>query len=163
MFTGKHRAHASCVMVSLATRSRPPTHAHTHTHARTHMHTVRGICVRILLYLARYGDGDGTVPLVSLGFMCERGWPESPAHNPAVPRSRMVVREYQHDRSRNINIRDITWLAQGGTATADHVNILGSFVRWFVGSLVRSFIRWFVHSLARWLVRSSVRCSFVDR
>lgn len=73
-----------------------------------------------------FSDGDGTIPLLSLGFMCERGWPLSRAHNPGVPASQFVVREYAHDRNRNINIRDITWVAQGGTATADHISILGN-------------------------------------
>lgn len=74
----------------------------------------------------QYGNGDGTVPLLSLGFMCEKGWPESRAHNPAMQKDQFVVREYNHDPNRNINIRDITWLAQGGATTADHVNILGN-------------------------------------
>jgi hypothetical protein len=74
----------------------------------------------------QYADGDGSVPLLSMGFMCERGWPESRAHNPALAPDKFVVREYDHDPDHNINVRDIHWLAQGGTTTADHVNILGN-------------------------------------
>lgn len=39
------------------------------------------------------GDGDGTVPLLSLGLMCRKGW-TSARLNPA--RARVVTKEYKH-------------------------------------------------------------------
>ena len=43
-----------------------------------------------------------------------------------LPKSNFVVREYIHDPTSKINIRDITWIAQGGTRSGDHINILGN-------------------------------------
>lgn len=65
----------------------------------------------------RYSDGDGTVPLVSLGYMCARGW-RNPKYNPAGMQVR--TREYQH--------RPVSLLydPRGGPETADHVDIMGN-------------------------------------
>ena len=70
-----------------------------------------------------YVDGDGSVPLLSLGFMCSRGWPESHAHNPIAPEN-FIVKEYPHNPNAQINIRDPHSLLQGGLYSGDHVNIL---------------------------------------
>jgi hypothetical protein len=39
------------------------------------------------------GDGDGTVPLLSLGYLCARGW-RDPARNPG--RSPIITREFRN-------------------------------------------------------------------
>lgn len=61
-----------------------------------------------------HGDGDGTVPLPSLGFMCVEGWRAGTRLNPSGP---VVTREYQHTPDKNV---------RGGPKTADHVDILGN-------------------------------------
>eukprot|EP00753_Platysulcus_tardus_P008129 PLAT15650.1.p1 GENE.PLAT15650.1~~PLAT15650.1.p1 ORF type:complete len:674 (+),score=359.21 PLAT15650.1:7-2028(+) len=82
------------------------------------------------------GAGDGTVPLISLGYMCVRGW-RSPLRNPAgLP---VITREYAHSADANLmttqqpsKVLDLLLSAlQGGDllrggATADHVDILGN-------------------------------------
>lgn len=65
----------------------------------------------------RYTDGDGTVPLVSLGYMCARGW-RGRKFNPAGLEVR--TREYRHDPV------SILFDPRGGPATADHVDIMGN-------------------------------------
>lgn len=65
----------------------------------------------------RYVDGDGTVPLVSLGYMCARGW-RSAKFNPSGLEVR--TREYVHDPV------SILYDPRGGPATADHVDIMGN-------------------------------------
>ncbi|TYZ62061.1 hypothetical protein PybrP1_013006, partial [[Pythium] brassicae (nom. inval.)] len=65
----------------------------------------------------RYSDGDGTVPLVSLGFMCARGW-RGTRFNPGGVDVR--VREYRH------NPVSIIYDSRGGPATSDHVDIMGN-------------------------------------
>lgn len=65
----------------------------------------------------RYTEGDGTVPLISLGFLCARGWQED-RFNP----SRMDVRtrEYIHQPV------GMLYDPRGGPATSDHVDIMGN-------------------------------------
>ncbi|RKP07295.1 Lecithin:cholesterol/phospholipid:diacylglycerol acyltransferase [Thamnocephalis sphaerospora] len=63
------------------------------------------------------GEGDGTVPLLSLGYMCVDGW-RIPRYNPAgIP---VYTREYLH-RPASI-VRDL----RGGAGSAEHVDILGN-------------------------------------
>ena len=63
-------------------------------------------------------DGDGTVPLRSLGLLCAspRGWNGTSALNPSG--SPVVVREYEH--------KPFPLAAQGGRNSADHVDIMGN-------------------------------------
>lgn len=61
------------------------------------------------------GDGDGTVPLMSLGYMCNKGW-RSARYNPAG--IRIVTREYQHNPVHFL--QDL----RGGPLSGDHVDIL---------------------------------------
>ncbi|KAL5597026.1 hypothetical protein BROUX41_006305 [Berkeleyomyces rouxiae] len=61
------------------------------------------------------GEGDGTVSLLSTGYMCNKGW-KMPRYNPAG--SKVTVVELQH-KPESFNLR-------GGPTTADHVDILGS-------------------------------------
>ncbi|KXZ46616.1 hypothetical protein GPECTOR_42g827 [Gonium pectorale] len=64
------------------------------------------------------GDGDGTVPLISLGLMCRGGWRPGGRLNPAG--MRVVTREFKH--------RSVSMMkdARGGPETAAHVDILGN-------------------------------------
>ncbi|KAI9594975.1 Lecithin:cholesterol acyltransferase-domain-containing protein [Syncephalis fuscata] len=63
------------------------------------------------------GEGDGTVPLISLGYMCVDGW-RIPRYNPA--RIPVYTREFVHQPTSIVrNIR-------GGANSADHVDILGN-------------------------------------
>ncbi|KAJ1917823.1 phospholipid:diacylglycerol acyltransferase [Tieghemiomyces parasiticus] len=66
----------------------------------------------------RVSDGDGTVPLLSLGYMCVNGW-RDPLYNPAG--IDVVTREYRHNPTHMI--KDL----RGGSDTADHVDILGNY------------------------------------
>nr|XP_019011204.1 phospholipid:diacylglycerol acyltransferase [Kwoniella pini CBS 10737]OCF49985.1 phospholipid:diacylglycerol acyltransferase [Kwoniella pini CBS 10737] len=64
----------------------------------------------------KFGDGDGTIPVVSLGSMCLKGWNGTTKWNPAgIP---VVTQEYLHSPE-SLDLR-------GGAQTADHVDILGA-------------------------------------
>ncbi|CAG8699261.1 6762_t:CDS:2, partial [Acaulospora colombiana] len=63
------------------------------------------------------GEGDGTVPLLSLGYMCTTGW-RNPLYNPAG--IKVITREFEHETAPSLDLR-------GGTKTADHVDILGNY------------------------------------
>lgn len=65
----------------------------------------------------RYSDGDGTVPLISLGLMCASGW-RTDKFNPG--RADVRVREYPH------NPVSMLFDPRGGPETADHVDIMGN-------------------------------------
>ncbi|KEG09488.1 putative phospholipid:diacylglycerol acyltransferase [Trypanosoma grayi] len=60
------------------------------------------------------GDGDGTVPLLALGYMCraENGWRRSVG--------RVVTREHKHSTGSMMDFR-------GGSVSGDHVDILGNY------------------------------------
>ncbi|RCI04343.1 hypothetical protein CU098_011822 [Rhizopus stolonifer] len=70
----------------------------------------------------RFSDGDGTVPLLSLGYMCapSGGWTKyadlyNPGHSP------VILREYQHEISPSkLDVR-------GGYKASDHIDILGNW------------------------------------
>ena len=59
-------------------------------------------------------EGDGTVNLLSLGYMCTKGW-TLPRFNPAGVK--IVTREMKHEPDR--------FSPRGGPNTGDHVDILG--------------------------------------
>ncbi|KAL7413465.1 Lecithin:cholesterol acyltransferase-domain-containing protein [Mrakia frigida] len=63
----------------------------------------------------KFGEGDGTVPLLSLGAMCVEGWKRK-EWNPAG--IKVVTREQSH-LPEALDLR-------GGTTTGDHIDILGS-------------------------------------
>ncbi|KAJ1974782.1 phospholipid:diacylglycerol acyltransferase [Dimargaris xerosporica] len=66
----------------------------------------------------RVSEGDGTVPLLSLGYMCVDGWQQT-RYNPShIP---VVTREYMHNPIHMIH--DL----RGGSETSDHVDILGNY------------------------------------
>nr|ODN93004.1 phospholipid:diacylglycerol acyltransferase [Cryptococcus depauperatus CBS 7855] len=64
----------------------------------------------------KFGDGDGTIPIVSLGSMCVRGWNGTTRWNPSG--IKVITQEYKHSPE-SMDIR-------GGAQTADHVDILGA-------------------------------------
>ncbi len=61
------------------------------------------------------GEGDGTVNLMSVGYMCNHGWRHISRYNPA--RARVTVFEMPHEPER--------FSPRGGPNTGDHVDILG--------------------------------------
>lgn len=63
-------------------------------------------------------DGDGTVPLLSLGYMCTGGWRDLPAFNPG--RSPVHTREYRDEPGTFFED------PRGGPGTSKHVEILGN-------------------------------------
>lgn len=65
-------------------------------------------------------DGDGTVPLLSLGYMAVKGWRKYSGLNPA--RIPIVIREYKDDVS-DLKVTDV----RGGPKSGDHVDILGNY------------------------------------
>lgn len=60
------------------------------------------------------GEGDGTVNLISTGYMCNRGW-HMKRYNPAGLKVTVVEMPHEPDR----------FNPRGGPRTADHVDILG--------------------------------------
>ncbi|KAN0073096.1 Lecithin:cholesterol acyltransferase domain containing protein [Elaphomyces granulatus] len=60
------------------------------------------------------GEGDGTVNLLSMGYMCSKGW-RIKRYNPAD--AKVTVFEMKHEPDR--------FSARGGPNTGDHVDILG--------------------------------------
>jgi len=63
------------------------------------------------------GEGDGTVPLMSLGYMCVKGW-QNKTYNPS--KIRVITREFEHEIGSTMDLR-------GGSKTADHVDIMGNY------------------------------------
>jgi phospholipid:diacylglycerol acyltransferase len=70
---------------------------------------------------------DGTVPLLSLGYMCapSGGWNKyadlyNPGHSP------VITREYQHE------VSDSALDVRGGSKASDHVNLLGKRIATFM-------------------------------
>lgn len=74
----------------------------------------------------RTGAGDGTVPLISLGFVCEGPWRVA-GHRLNPAGAGVVTREYPHEPE-SVSLR-------GGERAATHVEILGH--RDMIGDLVR--------------------------
>lgn len=61
------------------------------------------------------GEGDGTVNLLSSGYMCNHGWKNIRRYNPAeIP---VIAYEMPHEPDR--------FNPRGGPNTGDHVDILG--------------------------------------
>lgn len=60
------------------------------------------------------GEGDGTVPLLSNGYMCSKGW-KFPRYNPAGVKIKVFEMPHEPDR----------FSPRGGPNTGDHVDILG--------------------------------------
>lgn len=60
------------------------------------------------------GEGDGTVNLLSTGYMCAKGW-KIPRYNPGNVQVKTVEMKHEPDE----------WNPRGGPKTGDHVDILG--------------------------------------
>lgn len=63
-------------------------------------------------------DGDETVPVLSAGFMCAKGWRGKTRFNPSGIRTH--IREYEHSPPANL-------LEGRGTQSGAHVDIMGNF------------------------------------
>ncbi|GAV84944.1 LACT domain-containing protein [Cephalotus follicularis] len=63
-------------------------------------------------------DGDETVPALSAGFMCAKGWRGKTRYNPSGIRT--YIREYDHSPPANL-------LEGRGTQSGSHVDIMGNF------------------------------------
>ncbi|XP_038696575.1 phospholipid:diacylglycerol acyltransferase 1-like isoform X2 [Tripterygium wilfordii] len=63
-------------------------------------------------------DGDETVPVLSSGFMCAKGWRGKTRFNPSGART--FIREYDHAPPANL-------LEGRGTQSGAHVDIMGNF------------------------------------
>ncbi|GLT55998.1 hypothetical protein SLA2020_290730 [Shorea laevis] len=72
-------------------------------------------CVRDGVYSV---DGDETVPVLSSGFMCAKGWRGKTRFNPSGIRT--YIREYNHSPPANL-------LEGRGTQSGAHVDIMGNF------------------------------------
>ncbi|KAG8050069.1 hypothetical protein GUJ93_ZPchr0009g373 [Zizania palustris] len=72
-------------------------------------------CLKGGVYLA---NGDETVPVLSAGYMCAKGWRGKTRFNPSG--SKTYVREYSHSRPSNL-------LEGRGTQSGAHVDIMGNF------------------------------------
>jgi phospholipid:diacylglycerol acyltransferase len=72
-----------------------------------------------LQYGVRFSDGDGTVPLLSLGYMCRKWAEPHSVHNPSgIP---VYTRERKHVAE--ISLADP---GRGGPQSGEHVDILGN-------------------------------------
>ena len=68
----------------------------------------------------RYTNGDGSVPLISLGYMCADAWVrEDSGLNPS--KSSVYTREYEHHAEFSVDDP-----MRAGPRSADHVDILGN-------------------------------------
>jgi len=67
----------------------------------------------------KFSDGDVSVPLVSLGYMCVDGWKDNKRLNPSAVR--VFTREFLHQEEFRVNDP-----MRGGPHSADHVDILGN-------------------------------------
>ncbi|KAL9109676.1 MAG: hypothetical protein Q9227_005714 [Pyrenula ochraceoflavens] len=62
-----------------------------------------------------FGEGDGTVNLLSTGYMCAKGWRDIKRYNPAGVKIKTYEMPHEPDR----------FSPRGGPNTGDHVDILG--------------------------------------
>lgn len=74
-----------------------------------------GCCLKDGVFTA---DGDETVPVLSAGFMCAKGWRGKTRFNPSGIKT--YVREYDHAPPANL-------LEGRGTQSGAHVDIMGNF------------------------------------
>ncbi|KAL7619162.1 phospholipid:diacylglycerol acyltransferase 1 [Lactuca sativa] len=73
------------------------------------------VCLKDGVYTV---DGDETVPALSAGFMCAKGWRGKTRFNPSAIKT--YVREYDHNPPSN-------FLEGRGTQSGAHVDIMGNF------------------------------------
>jgi phospholipid:diacylglycerol acyltransferase len=73
-----------------------------------------------IIHGVKYADGDASVPLLSLGYMCADAWRrKETGMNPS--KSEIVTREYKHREEFSVDDP-----MRGGPYSADHVDILGN-------------------------------------
>eukprot|EP00397_Hematodinium_sp_SG-2012_P019264 GEMP01019785.1.p1 GENE.GEMP01019785.1~~GEMP01019785.1.p1 ORF type:complete len:664 (+),score=81.53 GEMP01019785.1:36-1994(+) len=70
--------------------------------------------------VVEYSDGDGTVPLHSLGYACHL-WKKSKWHNPS--NARAIIREKKHDPQTFVETQGDL---RGGSTAGTHVDIMGN-------------------------------------
>jgi phospholipid:diacylglycerol acyltransferase len=71
-----------------------------------------------VIHGVKYVDGDASVPLLSLGYMCADAWRRKDSGlNPS--KAKIVTREYKHRGEFSVDMR-------GGPYSSDHVDILGN-------------------------------------
>jgi phospholipid:diacylglycerol acyltransferase len=68
---------------------------------------------------SRSSDGDVSVPLISLGYLCANKWKTSKQLNPS--NIHVITREYKHREEFQVNDP-----MRGGPYSSDHVDILGN-------------------------------------
>eukprot|EP00547_Thalassionema_nitzschioides_P010814 CAMPEP_0194256014 /NCGR_PEP_ID=MMETSP0158-20130606/35808_1 /TAXON_ID=33649 /ORGANISM="Thalassionema nitzschioides, Strain L26-B" /LENGTH=569 /DNA_ID=CAMNT_0038994559 /DNA_START=394 /DNA_END=2103 /DNA_ORIENTATION=- len=69
-------------------------------------------------YGVRLADGDGSVPLISLGYMCVDGWKQGHLNPSGV---KIITREYPHHHEFLVDDP-----MRGGPKSAEHVDIMGN-------------------------------------
>ena len=74
---------------------------------------------RNIKFGTRFADGDVSVPILSLGFMCVDGWKNNRSLNPS--KIDVITREYEHKEE--FQVQDPM---RGGPRSSDHVDILGN-------------------------------------
>jgi phospholipid:diacylglycerol acyltransferase len=74
---------------------------------------------RNIKFGTRFADGDVSVPILSLGFMCVDGWKNNRRLNPS--KIDIITREYEHKEE--FHVQDPM---RGGPRSSDHVDILGN-------------------------------------
>jgi phospholipid:diacylglycerol acyltransferase len=77
----------------------------------------------------RYSDGDGSVPLLSLGYICADAW-QRPETRLNPSRTAVYTREYIHKAEFQVDDP-----MRGGPASCDHVDILGN------AAMIEDFIK----------------------
>jgi phospholipid:diacylglycerol acyltransferase len=73
-----------------------------------------------VIHGVKYVDGDGSVPLLSLGYICADGWRRKDTGlNPG--KSKVVTREYQHKQETPFDDP-----MRGGPYSGEHVDVMGN-------------------------------------
>lgn len=81
--------------------------------------TVKDDTTQSINYGVRTANGDGSVPLISLGYMCAQGWKGDAKLNPG--QSRIVPKEYAHRGSFQVDDP-----LRQGPESSEHCDILGN-------------------------------------
>ena len=73
-----------------------------------------------VIHGVKYTDGDGSVPVLSLGYMCADAWQRKDSGlNPS--KTKVITREYKHRQEFSVDDP-----LRSGVYSADHVDILGN-------------------------------------
>ena len=104
-------------MQSEATTTIPTNGTHLDSNRALHIDTSVSDESKYLVNGIYYTDGDGSVPVISSGYMCIKGWTID-RYNPS--KIKCITREYPH------NPLPLLKDLRGGPKTSDHVDILGN-------------------------------------